>query len=198
MAGTATPLAYEYSWNDDVLAMNQFASMLTDATEAVASALDTRGKGISVVVYNPLNIEREDVVESAVSFPGDIPYGVRVYGPDGKPVLSQAQVEGRKAKVLFLARVPPVGYAVYDVQAIQTPIIDDSETALRVTESGLENARYRIRLDKNGDVASIVDQSINKELLSAPARLAFRCHQLWASGSLARRKRRSRPVELLR
>src|SRR5712692_5448130 len=28
-AGTATPKAYEYSWNDDVLAMNQFASVLT-------------------------------------------------------------------------------------------------------------------------------------------------------------------------
>ncbi|HJX84337.1 MAG TPA: glycoside hydrolase family 38 C-terminal domain-containing protein, partial [Candidatus Angelobacter sp.] len=173
MAGTATPLAYEYSWNDDVLAMNQFASVLTSATEAVASALDTRGKGIPVVVYNPLNIAREDVVEATVWFPDIIRYGVRVYGPDGRPVLSQAHVEGREARVLFLARVPSVGYAVYDVQAVQTPMIDDSETALGVTESGLENARYRIRLDTNGDVASVVDRSVDKELLSAPARLAL-------------------------
>ena len=27
MAGTATPKAYEYSWNDDVIAMNQFANV---------------------------------------------------------------------------------------------------------------------------------------------------------------------------
>jgi alpha-mannosidase len=173
MAGTATPLANKYSWNDDVLAMNQFASVLTSATESVASALDTQGKGLPVVVYNPLNIEREDVVEAAVIFPGAIPYGIRVYGPDGKTVLSQSHVEGREARVLFLARVPAVGYAVYDVQANPTPMNDDSETDLSVTESGLENSRYRIRLDTNGDVASIFDRSVNKELLSAPARLAL-------------------------
>ncbi len=42
-AGTATPRAYEFAWNDDVLVSNQFAGVLTSATEAVASTLDTRG-----------------------------------------------------------------------------------------------------------------------------------------------------------
>ena len=67
-AGTATPKAYEYSWNDDVIAMNQFASVLTSATESIASALDTKVKGTPVVVYNPLSIAREDVVEARVRF----------------------------------------------------------------------------------------------------------------------------------
>ncbi len=173
MAGTATPQSYEYSWNDDVLAMNQFASVLTSSTETVASALDTQGKGVPVVVYNPLNIEREDVVEAALKFPGGVPKAVRVLGPDGKEVLSQLHVKGESAKVLFLAKVPSVGYAIYDVQPLQTPVIEDRETALRVTESGLENARYRIRLDQNGDVISIVDRQLNKELLFAPMRLAL-------------------------
>src|SRR5262249_25183132 len=35
-AGTATPKAYQFTWNDDVLAMNQFAAVLTSATEAVS------------------------------------------------------------------------------------------------------------------------------------------------------------------
>ena len=58
MAGTATPQSYNFSWNDDVLAMNQFAGVLTSATSAVASGLDTRSEGMAVVVYNPLNIDR--------------------------------------------------------------------------------------------------------------------------------------------
>lgn len=45
MAGTATPKAYTYSWNDDVIAMNQFAQVLQSATSAVTSQLDTQGKG---------------------------------------------------------------------------------------------------------------------------------------------------------
>lgn len=173
MAGTATPRAYEFSWNDDVLAMNQFAAVLTSATEAVASALDTESKGVPIVIYNPLNIEREDVVEAAVPFPQGTPQAVRVYGPDGKQTLSQLNATDGETRVLFLAHAPAVGYAVYDVEPVATPVIEDHETALAVSETGLENARYRIRLDKNGDVAGIFDRSLNRELLSAPARLAL-------------------------
>src|ERR1700722_7736480 len=35
-AGTATPKAYEFAWNDDVIAMNQFAGVFHNATEAVS------------------------------------------------------------------------------------------------------------------------------------------------------------------
>jgi len=168
MAGTATPKAYEFSWNDDVIAMNQFADVLTSATEAVASAMDTQSRGTPIVVYNPLNIEREDLVEAEVSFPNGTPKAVRVIGPDGKEV--PAQLSG-DLKVLFLAKTPSVGYSVYDVQPADSAPPADSP--LKVSESSLENARYRVKLDDNGDVASIFDKSINKELLSAPARLAL-------------------------
>ncbi len=47
------------------------------------------------------------------------------------------------------------------------------KSTLQVTNSSLENARYRVKLDQNGDVSSIFDKSLNKELLSAPIRLAI-------------------------
>ena len=111
-AGTATPKSYEFAWNDDVIAMNQFAGVLNSATEAVAAGLDTEVKGAAVVVFNPLNIEREDIVEAHVTFPEGTPHAVRVTGPNGSEV--PAQLSGEK--VVFVARVPSVGYAVYDVQ----------------------------------------------------------------------------------
>jgi alpha-mannosidase len=168
MAGTATPQSYEYAWNDDVIAMNQFAGVLTSATESIASGLDTQSKGTAVVVYNPLNIAREDVVEAEFSLPEGT-RGVQVFGPDGKPV--PAQLEG--SKVIFLAKVPSVGFAVFDVQPSTQPTISDQESPLSATNSLLENARYRIKLDQNGDVSSIFDKSVKKELLSAPLRMAF-------------------------
>lgn len=169
-AGTATPKSYEFSWNDDVIAMNQFAAVLTSASEAVASAMDTQTRGTPIVVYNPLNIQREDVVEAIVSFPNGTPKAVRVTGPDGREVPAQLSGSGDRTKVLFLAKAPSVGYTVYDVQPA-----DSATTAstLKVSESSLENARYVVKLDQNGDVSSILDKSINKELLSAPAQLAF-------------------------
>ncbi len=171
LPGTATPLAYEYAWNDDAIVMNQFSAVLASATEAVASALNTQAKGTAIVVYNPLNIARQDVVRATIAFPAGAPAGVRVLGPDGKEV--PAQREG--GKVLFLAKVPSVGYAVYDVQpAAPSPGQATATAALKVTESSLENARYRVQLDTNGDVASLFDKLVNKELLSAPVRLAIK------------------------
>jgi len=165
--GTATPKAYEFSWNDEVLAMNQFAGVMANATEAVASAMDTQAKGAAIVVYNPLNIAREDVVEAAVSFPGGTPKAVRVIGPDGKAVPAQLS----NGKVLFVAKAPSVGYAVYDVEPAETPA---AGSTLKVTESSLENARYRVTIDQNGDIAGIFDKSLKKDLLLTPARLEIK------------------------
>ncbi|MGA2270810.1 MAG: glycoside hydrolase family 38 C-terminal domain-containing protein [Bryobacteraceae bacterium] len=165
--GTSTPKAYEFSWNDEVLAMNQFAGVMASATEAVAAGMDTQVKGTPIVVYNPLNIAREDVVEASVSFPNGAPQAVRVTGPDGKPV--PAQVSG--GKVLFLAKAPSVGYAVYDVEPAETAA---ASSTLKVSESSLENARYRVTIDQNGDIAGIFDKTLKKDLLLTPARLEIK------------------------
>ena len=202
LPGTSTPKAFQFSWNDDVIAMNQFASVLTSATEGIVAGLNTQTVGQPIVVYNPLNIAREDVVEASV----EIRSGpVRVFGPDRVEV--PAQVIGEKdgvTKLLFLAKVPSVGYAVYDVrfaspqQRGQATLPDlrvspsslenhrkpENRTSqeggfapasdLRVTESSLENHRYRINLNDGGDVASIFDKQLKRELLHAPMRLAIK------------------------
>jgi len=41
------------------------------------------------------------------------------------------------------------------------------------SSTSLENDRYRVTLDNNGDVASIFDKLVDRELLSAPIRLAI-------------------------
>jgi len=165
-AGTATPKSYEFAWNDDAIAMNQFAGVLTNATEGVSAALDTRTKGTPVVVFNPMNIAREDLVEANVSFPGGMRTAVHVVGPDG----TEVPVQISNGKVIFAAKAPSVGYAVYDVQS-------GAGTAdagvLQVSESYIENQYYRVKLNADGDVNSIFDKSIGKELLAAPTRLAI-------------------------
>ena len=48
LPGTSIPKAYEYAWNDQVLAMNQFAGVITSATEAAWPAWSARS-GVRVV-----------------------------------------------------------------------------------------------------------------------------------------------------
>ncbi len=163
LPGTATPKAFQFSWNDDVIAMNQFAGVLTSATEGIAAALNTETVGTPIVVYNPLNIEREDVVEVPMSFSTRT---VRVIDPSGREVPAQVN---RQGKLLFLAQVPSVGYAVYEIRSG----VPASSTTLKVSPSSLENDRYRIALN-DGDVSSIFDKKLNRELLDAPIRLAIK------------------------
>jgi alpha-mannosidase len=168
-AGTATPKAYEFAWNDDVIALNQFAAVLTNATEGVAAALNTETKGVPIVVFNSLNIAREDVVEASVNFPNGMPKAIRVTGPDGKVVPGQIS----NGKILFVAKVRSAGYAVYDVQPGGSEDSAVVASTLRVSENSLENEYYRVSLNADGDVASIFDKAIGRELLAAPARLAI-------------------------
>ena len=102
-----------------------------------------------MVVYNSLNIAREDFVEAEVHFPGGMPKLCEVIGPDGQEV--PAQVED--GKVLFLAKAPSVGYAVYDVRRAAASV---SSSDLKVSQSSLENARYSVTLNAAGDVTSIL------------------------------------------
>ena len=162
MAGTADATAYTYSWNDDTIAANQFSVAFTSATDAIARHMDTQGAGNALVVFNPLNIARQDPV--AVSLP-NLSAHVRVTGPDGRTVPAQLDADGH---LVFLAEVPAMGYAVYHVGAGSGPA-----STLKVTARSLENARYKVTVNDAGDVASIFDKKLNKELLAGPMRLSF-------------------------
>ena len=169
-AGTATPRAYEFAWNDDVIGMNQFAGVLTSGSQAVAAAMNTETQGTPVVVYNALNVARQDVVDATVPF-AKAPRNVTVIGPDGNAVPAQLDSwNNGQAHIVFVASAPSVGYAVYDVR----PSTGGAAASdLTVSSRTLENADYRVTLDDAGDVSSIFDKTINKELLASPIRLAL-------------------------
>lgn len=176
LPGTSLPAAYELAWNDQIIALNQFADVTTQAVGRIAQQMDTQAKGIPLVVYNPVAAEREEVVTAEIPYPTNNPADVQVYGPNGKAVLGRIiERKGDRATVEFLARVPSVGFAVFDVRPIAPYTRKPSvhvEMQGQVVQ-GLENDRYRVRLDKNGDIDSIFDKESGREMLSAPLRLAF-------------------------
>lgn len=173
LPGTCIPLAYEFTWNDEVLALNHFASVTESSSAAVAAAMDTQVSpdAVPIVVYNPLSIPREDVVEASIMLPVHTYPGITVYGPDGQAVPTQITSQlGDHATLLFLARAPSVGYAVYEARLVAPPAF---ATQLKSSANTIENERYRVTLNSDGDVASILDKTAGRELLSSPAQLVF-------------------------
>lgn len=173
LPGTTLPRCSQYSWNDEIVATNGFAAVLTNSVGAVTRALDTRAQGIPLIVYNALAIEREDVVEAEVRFAEDAPQFVAVFDPNKRPVPSQViSRNGQSVRVLFRASVPSLSWSVFDVRPSDHPQTDDG--VLRISETRLENESYRVTIDNNGDVSSVIDKAAgDRELLASPARLAF-------------------------
>jgi len=136
--------------------------VLDEALHALALRVDTSAsKGTPVIVFNALGWERNDVVR--VKLPEGMSGDVAVF--DGNTEIpSQAVSTGRyEGEVLFLARVPSLGYAVYDVRR-QKPA---ATTSLSVSRDTLENDVLRVRIDtKTGWLASIVDKRTGRELLA--------------------------------
>lgn len=174
MAGTALPLAYTYTWNDEVLAMNQFADVLNHSANAVIQDMDTRPakrSGVTLSVYNPLSVSRNDLVSADVTFPGSAPKHIQVISPSGETVPSQIDSSsGSTLHIVFLASAPSLGYANYSV----VPAAKDySGSSLKVTNRTLESSRYKVTLNNAGDVQSIYDKALHRELLSGTARLEY-------------------------
>ena len=167
LTGTSIPAAYRLSWNDQLLALQGFSTVLTDAVTAVSRGLDTSGGGEPLVVYNPLCRQRHAPASARVRFDGAPPAAVRVVGPDGAETPSQ--IVGRGADSLdlvFLASCAPVSLTVYRVLAADGPTPGDG--GLTVTQSALENRRYRVTVSARGEVESIFDKRLDRELLARP------------------------------
>ena len=164
LTGTSYVSAYYFSLNDYIISLNEFASELKASSGSMAAAyLNTDCKGSPVVLYNPLSFERTDLVSVDISKPGHF----KVVSPDGKTVPSQVHSENGKRRLVFTAKVPSVGYSVYDIRESEEN--ESTFGELKITDRGIENSRYALKLNEDGDICSIIDKNDeSRELLSAP------------------------------
>jgi alpha-mannosidase len=171
LPGTSIPKAYEYAWNDGIVALNQFAGIYKDAIGSLAKLLHTDVPGLPVVVFNPLSIPRKDIVEAFI--PDDLgnAESIAVFDASGKEVPSQiTQGFDGLGRILFQADLPPIGVSVYSFRQAKPKKVDSE---LIVRKDYLENDKYKVTIDANGDISSIFDKRIRKELLEKPIQLEF-------------------------
>ena len=168
--GTSVQRGYQRSWNDYVLSMNQLENEYTHSAGAVAKAMDTSWvKGTAVVVNNSLEQDRNDVVTVAIDIKSDY---VKVLDKKGKLIPCQIiSRDGNKAVIAIYCEMKALGYKVLDIQ--ESDKTEEFDTDLKVTDSTIENGRYAVAIDSNGDICSIVDKKFGKDLIKKSIR-----HQL--------------------
>lgn len=194
LPGTSIPKAYEYAWNDEFVAANGFAEVLDNSVSRLSEQLNTEGKGRSLVVYNPVAFNREGIV-SAEMFFDPLPVNMQVYDGKGKSLPTQiVERQGNKLKFIFQAKVSSMGLAVFDVRETSKELSRSS--GLSVSNHSLENPYYKVTFDANGDMVSIFDKKVGRELLSKPASLEF-LHEAsyeWPAWNMDWKDRQKPPV----
>lgn len=172
ITGTSNMDVYNRSWRDYFTSLFQFRTELTGAIGAIISQLDTSFvQGVPLIINNSVAADRTACVTASVRMLENSPY-IRVFDSGGNEVKSQVlSKRGKNFEIAFIATVPSLGYAVYDVRPSGVKCRLSSD--LKATEHTLENGKYRLRFNRNGDIGSIFDKELEKELLKKPIKLAL-------------------------
>ncbi|UCH34132.1 MAG: alpha-mannosidase, partial [Armatimonadota bacterium] len=165
--GSAIHESYDYSRGLFEEASKLGSDALYGALATLAARVDTRGRGVAVVVFNPVAWDRADAVTASLDLPSGT-LAVRVTDDRGRDL--PAQVAGRDAEtglllVSFAAEVPSLGYRVFHVQPQQAASAPTAGAA--ADDSGrIENEFWRVQVDlSNGTVTSIYDKRRRLELI---------------------------------
>jgi alpha-mannosidase len=135
---------------------------------SMASIADSIAAGVgSVIVFNPLNWNRDGIVSI------DLDKGYEIVDRSTEQRLPYSVVnEGNDfRRVEFVAKdVPSVGYKVYSLRRSESP----AAAAEVIRGATLENRYYRLELDpSSGSVRSIFDKQLQKELVDQNSRYHF-------------------------
>ena len=166
MPGTSCQRVYKRSWNDLFVSMNQFKNEMNASLSSLSPLMKTDFcKGIPVVVYNSIELPRKSVV--TVRLDNIKSKYVRVFDSNENEVPAQLKKLGNKTtEVVFIANVKGLSLKVYDIRESQEE--SNINTSLSVTINTLKNKKYSVTLNENGDIKSIIDKTINRELLKSP------------------------------
>ncbi|MDH7570868.1 MAG: glycoside hydrolase family 38 C-terminal domain-containing protein, partial [Armatimonadota bacterium] len=138
-------------------------SIVEDALKALSASIDAAGLSHPVVVWNTLSRPGREVV----SYPLEEHAPGSVVSARGErwPVQVVEGEDGRRA--LFVAEVPPCGYAVYDLSSAEAGGSEfDSVT---VGDGYLENGVLRVEWDGRGLLTRVFDKRCGREVLAAGA-----------------------------
>ena len=160
VTGTSIPRAYEFSWNDELITLGRFSDVLTNSVGALARKMDTQVKGTPIILYNNETFDAKTVADINV----DSWKEYVVLNQKGKKVASQIVSDSQgKPHLIFEAAVPSTGAVVYSIQPTKTTFRPNKPER----HHEIENSVYKLTVNAQGDVTSIVDKRNGKEIVAS-------------------------------
>jgi alpha-mannosidase len=161
IAGSAIGEVNEEAERDYQRAQELGEKALRKALLAIASQIALQER--SLIIFNPLSWERDDVV--SVLLPSDLsePF-ILVDGTTGEEIPYQRAIDaaGRPALIFPAKGVPPCGYKVYHVRSGSPRAWP---TGISATPKQLENGHFTVHLDGEGHIVSLYDKDREREVI---------------------------------
>lgn len=176
LPGTSTPIAYEYSHNDEIVALATWDAILKDSATAVAPYVKGTGE---ILVFNPIGEARNDPVDFVLTDWSEKPIAHPVIvTAEGKELPMQVKkAEDGKFIGTFIPELEPFGWARYTIQSAAKKGSTDQKPAVSVQKIEnkyvLENETYRVTIGSKGTINSIHQKALDKELLKKPLAYEF-------------------------
>jgi alpha-mannosidase len=121
--------------------------------------VDQRGPGGELYVFNALSWPRSDPVEAEIAY-REGPYHL-VDAAGGACPVQVIGRDGDRLRILFEpASVPSVGWSSYRLEPGEA-----AASLLIASERRLENAFYRLELDEEGAITSLIDKRLDREVI---------------------------------
>lgn len=171
MPGTSCQRVYKRSWNDLYVSMNQFQQEIDGSVSSVAKLMNTSNcKGTAIAVYNPIEADRHGTVTIRLdNIKSDY---IKVFDGEAEIKSQSKKLENGKTEITFITDVKSLGLKVYDIRESNSPCTVNAE--ISIGNNTLENSKYVVKLNNNGDICSIVDKALNnKEILKAPVEIGL-------------------------
>lgn len=169
ITGTSVERVYQRSWNDYILSANQLSNAYEGSAGEIIRNLDTSWtNGTAIVLGNTVEHGRMGDVDIVI--PAGEKRFARVFDVNGKEVPSQVNfIKDGKMSITVADYVPALGYKVLDIVESDTPC--QINTGLRISSHSLENFKYVVSINDNGDISSIIDKTLdNTQILRKPIR----------------------------
>lgn len=155
--------ALELSWN----ALEESLIQISDNVNTA----DQKGKPI--IIYNPLNWKRSDVVKESLEFENGLE-GFKIIDENGQEIKfiieDQEEKDGLiyKAVISFIAKeVPSIGYKTYWI--VDSKRKSNRAQGNKVNTNTIENDYFKLTVDKNsgGGITSLIDKKSGKEFIKS-------------------------------
>jgi len=160
ITGTSFMECYKKNWNDYFLALNNAKDEYISSIASIENNFDTSKLTNPIMVFNP----NQDETTSIVSIDMDLPYKtVKVVDTNN----NEYNAIYNNNKVEFEANIKGNTLKVFDVVEAKENTIKSN---LKITDKVLENNNYKVTLDDDYNICSIIDKKLDKELLASPIR----------------------------